>query len=75
MDNKNNTRNTKNKILAIYAALTAIPVKPKTAAMIATMKKTRDQVSMSTSFPACLGIERMMLPSHLNADFLSLHGT
>jgi len=36
---RNNTIKIKNKILAIEAAPTAIPVKPKTAATNATIKK------------------------------------
>jgi hypothetical protein len=38
---RNNTINTKNKILAIEAAPAAIPVKPNTAATIATIKNMR----------------------------------
>ena len=40
------TRNTKNKILAMSEAAPAMPVKPKRAAMIATMKKVMAQLSM-----------------------------
>jgi hypothetical protein len=42
----NNTRKTKNKSFAIPAAATAMPVNPKTAAMIATTKNVRAQLSM-----------------------------
>jgi hypothetical protein len=45
-DITNNTKNTKNMILAIPAAATDIPVKPKIAAIIATMKKMSAQFSI-----------------------------
>jgi len=40
------TRNTKNRIFAIEAAPVAIPVKPKTAAIIAMIKNVTVQLSM-----------------------------
>jgi hypothetical protein len=40
---KKNTRKIKKRILAMPAAATAIPVKPRTAAIIAMMKKTAAQ--------------------------------
>src|SRR3954468_22914941 len=47
-ETRNSTTNTTNRILAISAAPEAMPVKPKTAAMIATMKKAKAQLSMAT---------------------------
>jgi len=47
---RNNTIKTKNRILAIDAAPAAIPVKPNTAAIIATIKKISAQRNMSINF-------------------------
>ena len=47
---KNNTIKTKNIILAIAAAPTAIPVKPNTAATIATIKNISAQRNMCLRF-------------------------
>ena len=43
------TRNTKNRIYAILAAVVAIPPKPKKAATIAMMKNANAQYSISSS--------------------------
>src|ERR1043165_5878709 len=43
---------------AISAAPVAIPPNPKTAAMMATMKNARDQLSMGVSFPYRRGYVR-----------------
>ena len=48
--NKNKTRKIKNKILAIEAASTAIPVNPKNAAIIAIIKKVAAQRSIVLKF-------------------------
>src|SRR5581483_3968631 len=48
-DTMNAIRNRKNSTLAIPAAAPATPVKPKIAAMIATMKKPIAQLSMTAS--------------------------
>jgi len=42
-DKRNSTINNPNKNLAMPAALEAIPPKPKTAAIMATIKKVTDQ--------------------------------
>jgi hypothetical protein len=47
---RNNTMKTKNKILAIDAAPAAIPVKPNTAATIATIKNISAQRNICLSF-------------------------
>jgi hypothetical protein len=46
----NKTKKTKNKILAIPAAPAAIPPKPNTAAIIATIKKITDQRNIILNF-------------------------
>jgi len=48
-DSTKTTRKTKNRILAIEAAPAAMPPKPKTAAMMAMMKKMSAQRSTSDS--------------------------
>lgn len=45
--NTNSSTNTKNRILAIPAAVPAIPVKPKIAAKIAIIKKVIDQLNIT----------------------------
>ena len=50
----NRTKKMKNSSLAIPAAATAIPAKPKIAAMIATIKKIRDQYNICTSLKKLL---------------------
>lgn len=47
---KNKTIKTKNKIFAMEAAPTAIPVKPNTAATIATIKNISAQRNMCLKF-------------------------
>jgi hypothetical protein len=47
---RNNTMKMKNNILAMEAAPAAIPVKPNTAATIATIKKISAQRNMCLSF-------------------------
>src|SRR5258706_2824374 len=48
-ETRKRTTNTTNRILAFSAAPAAIPVKPKIAAMIATMKNASAQLSMTSS--------------------------
>lgn len=50
MANKNKTRNTKNRILAIEAAPAAMPVNPNNAATIATTKNINDHLNMISIF-------------------------
>src|SRR5688572_22316603 len=50
-DTTKNTMKKKNRTRAISDAPDATPPNPKTAAMIATMKKINDQRSMEDSFP------------------------
>ena len=49
-ETRNSTTNRKNRIIAISVSPSAIPPNPKTAAMIATMKKTIAHLSMARSF-------------------------
>ena len=49
-ESRKSTTKTKNKIFAMDAAPAAIPPKPKTAAMIATMKNASAQLNMIVSF-------------------------
>jgi hypothetical protein len=48
-DNKNNTINTKNKILAIPTAVPAIPPNPNAAAIRAIRRNVTDQLNMGES--------------------------
>src|SRR5579863_5664498 len=48
-DSAKRTRKTKNRIFAISAVATAMPVKPKMPATIAMMKKTAAQYSIAAS--------------------------
>src|SRR5688500_19523437 len=49
-ETRKRTTNTTNRILAISAAPAAMPVKPKTAAMMAMMKNASAQLNMTDSF-------------------------
>ena len=49
-DKRNNTMNTKNRILAIEAAPAAMPPNPKTAAIIATIRNMTVQRNIILNF-------------------------
>jgi hypothetical protein len=53
-DTRNSTRKMKNSIFAIPAALAAIPLKPRSAAIRAMIKNVKAQLSISLSFIVAL---------------------